>query len=94
MSAFCRALVVGPLAQLGWSKGTVVLDCEHALSGEKTELLALHHEVEGALYKPGTLNILAVGVDKYPGLSPGRAQVQIHVWAETRAEIDDFKKPE
>jgi hypothetical protein len=36
--------------------------------GEKAEVLTLNHEGEGALDKRGTLYILAVGVDKYPGL--------------------------
>jgi WD40 repeat protein len=36
--------------------------------GEKTEVLTLNHEEEGALDKRGTLYILAIGVDKYPGL--------------------------
>jgi WD40 repeat protein len=36
--------------------------------GERTEALTLMHEGEGALDKRGTLHILAIGVDKYPGL--------------------------
>jgi WD40 repeat protein len=36
--------------------------------GEKAETLTLVHDGEGALDKRGTLYILAVGVDKYPGL--------------------------
>ena len=36
--------------------------------GEKAETLALTHEGEGELDKRGTLYILAIGVDKYPGL--------------------------
>ncbi len=36
--------------------------------GEKTEALTLMHEGEGALDRRGTLHILAIGVDKYPGL--------------------------
>jgi hypothetical protein len=36
--------------------------------GEKAEVLTLNHQGEGALDKRGTLYILAIGVDKYPGL--------------------------
>jgi hypothetical protein len=36
--------------------------------GEKAETLQLTHEGEGDLDKRGTLYILAIGVDKYPGL--------------------------
>jgi uncharacterized caspase-like protein len=36
--------------------------------GEKAEVLTLNHEGEGALDRRGTLYILAIGVDKYPGL--------------------------
>jgi hypothetical protein len=36
--------------------------------GEKAEILTLDHEGEGALDKRGTLYILAIGVEKYPGL--------------------------
>jgi Caspase domain/WD domain, G-beta repeat len=36
--------------------------------GEKAEVLTLNHQGEGALDKKGTLYILAIGVDKYPGL--------------------------
>jgi hypothetical protein len=36
--------------------------------GEKAETLTILHEGEGALDKRGTLYILAVGVDRYPGL--------------------------
>jgi uncharacterized caspase-like protein len=36
--------------------------------GEKAEVLTLNHEGEGVLDKRGTLYILAIGVDKYPGL--------------------------
>ena len=35
--------------------------------GEKAETLTLTHEGEGALDRRGTLYVLAVGVDKYPG---------------------------
>jgi WD40 repeat protein len=36
--------------------------------GDKTETLVLNHEGDGDLDKRGTLYILAIGVDKYPGL--------------------------
>ena len=36
--------------------------------GEKAETVTLDHEGEGELDKRGTLYILAIGVDKYPGL--------------------------
>jgi WD40 repeat protein len=36
--------------------------------GEKAETVALTHEGEGDLDRRGTLYILAIGVDKYPGL--------------------------
>jgi WD40 repeat protein len=36
--------------------------------GEKAETLTLMHEGDGALDKRGTLYILAIGVEKYPGL--------------------------
>jgi uncharacterized caspase-like protein len=36
--------------------------------GEKADTLTLNHEGDGALDKRGTLYILAIGVDKYPGL--------------------------
>jgi WD40 repeat protein len=35
--------------------------------GEKTEVMTLRHEGEGALDKRGTLYLLAIGVDKYVG---------------------------
>jgi WD40 repeat protein len=37
--------------------------------GEKAEVLTLNCEGEGALDKRGTLYVLAIGVDKYPGLN-------------------------
>jgi WD40 repeat protein len=37
-------------------------------TGEKAETIVLTHEGEGALDKRGTLYLLAIGVDKYPGL--------------------------
>ena len=36
--------------------------------GEKAETLTLIHEGDGDLDKRGTLYILAIGVDRYPGL--------------------------
>ena len=36
--------------------------------GEKAETLGLMHEGDGALDKRGTLYLIAIGVDKYPGL--------------------------
>ena len=36
--------------------------------GEKAETLLLNHEGDGDLDKRGTLYILAIGVDKYPGM--------------------------
>src|SRR5262249_31833364 len=36
--------------------------------GEKAETVTLGHEGDGDLDKRGTLYILAIGVDKYPGL--------------------------
>jgi WD40 repeat protein len=36
--------------------------------GEKAEILTVVHDEEGDLDKRGTLHILAIGVDKYPGL--------------------------
>jgi WD40 repeat protein len=36
--------------------------------GEKAETVTLNHEGDGALDKRGTLYLLAIGVDKYPGL--------------------------
>jgi uncharacterized caspase-like protein len=50
--------------------------------GEKAETLTLTHEGEGALDKRGTLYLLAIGVDKYPGLgnncgSDGRASCNL-----------------
>ena len=36
--------------------------------GEKAETLTLLHEGDGTLDKRGTLYVLAIGVDKYPGL--------------------------
>jgi hypothetical protein len=58
-----RMLVV-PLAR---GKNEVRITLTNAI-GEKAEVLTLNHEGEGALDKRGTLYILAVGVDKYPGL--------------------------
>jgi hypothetical protein len=53
-----------PLAQ---GRNEVRVTLSNAI-GEKAEVLTLTHEGEGALNKRGTLYILAVGVDKYPGL--------------------------
>jgi WD40 repeat protein len=58
-----RMLVV-PLVQ---GKNEVRITLTNAI-GEKAEVLTLNHEGEGALDKRGTLYILAIGVDKYPGL--------------------------
>jgi WD40 repeat protein len=58
-----RMLVV-PLAR---GKNEVRITLTNAI-GEKAEALTLNHEGEGALDKRGTLYILAIGVDKYPGL--------------------------
>jgi WD40 repeat protein len=58
-----RMLVV-PLAR---GKNEVRVTLTNAI-GEKAEVLTLNHEGEGALDRRGTLYILAVGVDKYPGL--------------------------
>jgi WD40 repeat protein len=58
-----RALDV-PLAR---GRNEVRITLTNAI-GEKTEVLALNHDGEGALDKRGTLYILAIGVDKYPRL--------------------------
>jgi WD40 repeat protein len=58
-----RMLVV-PLAR---GKNEVRITLTNAI-GEKAEVLSLNHEGEGALDKRGTLYILAIGVDSYPGL--------------------------
>jgi WD40 repeat protein len=58
-----RMLVV-PLAR---GKNEVRITLTNAI-GEKAEVLTLNHEGDGALDKRGTLYILAIGVDKYPGL--------------------------
>jgi uncharacterized caspase-like protein len=58
-----RMLAV-PLAR---GKNEVRITLTNAI-GEKAEVLTLNHEGEGALDKRGTLYILAIGVDKYPGL--------------------------
>jgi WD40 repeat protein len=42
--------------------------------GEKAETVTLMHEGEGALDKRGTLYVLAIGVDKYPGLGANCGQ--------------------
>jgi WD40 repeat protein len=52
---------------LGKGKNEVRITLTNAI-GEKAEVLTLSHEGEGALDKRGTLYILAIGVDKYPGL--------------------------
>jgi Caspase domain/WD domain, G-beta repeat len=57
-------MLVVPLAR---GKNEVRISLTNAI-GEKAEVLALNHEGEGALDKRGTLYILAIGVDKYPGL--------------------------
>ncbi len=43
--------------------------------GEKAETLALTQEGEGALDKRGTLYVLAIGVNKYPGLGANCGQL-------------------
>ena len=53
-----------PLAK---GKNEVRITLSNAI-GEKAEALSLNHEGDGALDKRGTLYILAIGVDKYPGL--------------------------
>jgi WD40 repeat protein len=58
-----RMLVV----PLGKGKNEVRITLTNAI-GEKAEVLTLNHDGEGALDKRGTLYILAIGVDKYPGL--------------------------
>jgi uncharacterized caspase-like protein len=58
-----RMLVV-PLAR---GKNEVRITLTNAI-GEKAEVMTLNHEGAGALDKRGTLYILAIGVDKYPGL--------------------------
>jgi hypothetical protein len=58
-----RILLV-PLAR---GKNEVRITLTNAI-GERAEVLTLDHEGEGALDKRGTLYILAIGVDKYPGL--------------------------
>jgi WD40 repeat protein len=52
---------------LGKGKNEVRVTLTNAI-GEKAEVLTLNHEGEGALDKRGTLYILAIGVDNYPGL--------------------------
>jgi WD40 repeat protein len=52
---------------LGKGKNEVRVTLTNAI-GEKAEVLTLNHEGEGALDRRGTLYILAIGVDKYPGL--------------------------
>jgi Caspase domain len=52
---------------LGKGKNEVRITLTNAID-EKAEVLTLNHEGEGALDKRGTLYILAIGVDKYPGL--------------------------
>ena len=52
---------------LAGGKNEVRITLTNAI-GEKAETLVLTHEGEGALDKRGTLYILAIGVDKYPGL--------------------------
>src|SRR5262249_22229453 len=53
-----------PLAK---GKNEVRITLTNAI-GEKTETLELSQQGEGDLDKRGTLYILAIGVDKYPGL--------------------------
>jgi WD40 repeat protein len=62
-SAGEQVLVV-PLAR---GRNEVRITLTNAI-GEKAEVLTLNHEGEGALDRRGTLYILAIGVDKYPGL--------------------------
>jgi WD40 repeat protein len=57
-------LLIVPLAR---GKNEVRITLTNAI-GEKAEVLTLNHNGEGALDKRGTLYILAIGVDKYPGL--------------------------
>jgi hypothetical protein len=58
-----RMLVV-PLAR---GRNEVRITLTNAI-GEKAEAMSLNHEGEGALDKRRTLYILAIGIDKYPGL--------------------------
>jgi WD40 repeat protein len=66
--------------------------------GEKAETLTLMHEGQGALDKRGTLYILAIGVDKYPGLGnncggDGRASCDLTVsGADARALVAAIEK--
>jgi hypothetical protein len=52
---------------LGKGRNEVRITLTNAI-GEKAETVSLVHEGEGALDKRGTLYVLAIGVDKYPGL--------------------------
>ena len=52
---------------LGSGRNEVRITLANAI-GDKAETLSLTHEGEGALDRRGTLYILAIGVDKYPGL--------------------------
>jgi hypothetical protein len=88
-----RMLVV-PLAR---GKNEVRITLTNAI-GEKAEVLTLNHEGEGALDKRGTLYILAIGVDKYPGLDNtcgrlGNESCDLNVsGADARALVDAVEK--
>jgi hypothetical protein len=66
--------------------------------GEKAETLTISHEGEGALDKRGTLYVLAIGVDKYPGLgnrcgSDGKASCDLTFsGADARALVAAIEK--
>jgi WD40 repeat protein len=66
--------------------------------GEKAETLILMHDGEGVLDKRGTLYLLAIGVDKYPGLGnncgdDGRSSCDLDVsGADARALVTAVEK--
>jgi WD40 repeat protein len=66
--------------------------------GEKAETLTLNHEGDGVLDKRGALYILAIGVDKYPGLgkhcgSDGKASCDLTFsGADARALVGAVEK--